>query len=401
MPSGPPAEQLREEAFAAVRQLMADFPASPAPISAMATLHYAFKDPDEAEKWWHRALEIDPKRVGDYTVLAKAAMGRGDFDKAAALWRKAQEVSPSMPGVYVGYADMLLTTGKPDEAIAALEKEIKLSPDSAQCSALLGKAYLQRREYERAAESYQQALEAGSADRAVLYGLSIAYARLGQEEKAREYMEKFQARRGQERAQGEREGYIDQVLATVVLSRTLTDVGRAYAEHGNLRKAEECWLRAAAADPKSIPCRQSLVELYRSTGRLRQAVTTCEQLRALVPRSAANELGMGVMLAKLQQFDAAETAARNAIDLAPRRPAGYGFLAELLLLRNRNLPEARALAERLVALEPSGRNYELLGRARDRSGDLSGARAALERALQLEPDSEMIRGAFQALRERK
>jgi tetratricopeptide (TPR) repeat protein len=397
-------QELRDEAFAAVRQLMADFPGSPVPVSCMGALHHAFRNPDEAEKWWRKALELDPKRAATYVALAKAALSRGDLQKAEELWRHAWEIGPNAPGVSLGYATLLLTMNKPDEAIAALEKSGRASPRNSRHFALLGKAYLQRKDYQKAVENYLRVGEVGAGDPAVCNGLATAYARLGKQDKADEWLERLRVLRErhaeQERLQSGEE-YLDRDWSASVLVLTLSDAGQMYAEHKNLPKAEACWRRAAAVDPKNKGCRYSLAELYGATGRLREAMSVCEQLGAIGPPTTADAVNLGMLLARLQQFDAAEAAFGKAIELDPKSPAGHRSLVRLLLSRNRNLPEARTWAEKLVALEPSAPNCLLLGQACSRAGDLPAARAALERALQLEPDNENVKKAYRVLQEGK
>jgi tetratricopeptide (TPR) repeat protein len=107
------------------------------------------------------------------------------------------------------------------------------------------------------------------------------------------------------------------------------------------------------------------------------------------------------VLAESQQSEAAEEAMRKSIELAPKFAAAYRCLVQFFLAGKRNLPEAKALAEQLVALEPSASNYELLAEACYRTSDLSGARAAFERALEIEPGNERLKAASKALQERK
>jgi Flp pilus assembly protein TadD len=110
-----------------------------------------------------------------------------------------------------------------------------------------------------------------------------------------------------------------------------------------------------------------------------------EQLRQIDPGNPTYHLNAGTVYAELQQFDAAEEAIRKAIELKPNLAVGHRSLVRILLIRNRKLPEAKALAQKLVELEPSAPNYSLLGEACRRNGDVAGAREALRRALELEP----------------
>lgn len=408
-PAGAPAsrataEQLRDEAFATVRQLIADYPQNANAASLMGTLHFAFKDPEEAEKWWYKALELDPNGVGNHMVLATAAAIRGDLDTADRLWRRAQTLAPDTPGVYRGHAAVLLRAGKADEAVATLEKELALSPADPRCFALLGKAHLQRKDYEKAVDNYRRALEAGPVDPETRFGLATACARLGRNDEAEASMQEFEAMRARQQeaqTQERKSTYFDLSLSTGVLVLALGDAGQTYTECGNPRKAEACWRRAADVDPTNRGCRYHLAELYAAAGRPQDAVCVCRELQAIRPAGADDERALGLLLVRLQQFDAAEAALTRAIERDPKHPAAYRCLVQLLLARSRRLPEARARAETLVELEPSAPNCLLLGQTCHRAGDLPAARAALERALQLDPGNETVQRECRALQQGK
>jgi tetratricopeptide (TPR) repeat protein len=354
-------------------------------------------------KWWQKCLELEPRRADVYSGLATVAYMKGEYDKALELSRKAQEISPNMPGIYSPAAKILLETSRPQEAVAALEKEIRLSPGDFDSYLLLGQAYAEQREYAKAAENYQKALELAPGDSRPYYGLGSVYARQGQADKSREYMEKFGALRAREEHDGmsRRRASDDRLWTSEQVAHIYTDAGVVYAAYHRPKDAEQHWLRAAALHRKQRKCREALVDLYRRSGRLPEALAVGEQLRQIVPTNAHYQLNAGALLMQLRRFDEAETALRKAVELAPDRPPGYRALAQLLLNRNQKLPEAQALARKLVALEPTAANWSVLAEACRRNGDLPGARAALERALELEPGNERLKAGYKALQEGK
>jgi tetratricopeptide (TPR) repeat protein len=174
-----------------------------------------------------------------------------------------------------------------------------------------------------------------------------------------------------------------------------------YNGYGQSQKAEEYWRRAATLDAKNTASRVQLVDLYRRTRRAQEAVGLCEQLRKIDPKNATYHLRTGVLFAELKRFDAAEEAVRAAIELSPEFAAGYRTLAEVLLLSNQKLTEAKALAQKAVELAPTARHYSLLGQACSRNQDRAGALAAMKRAAELAPDNEEIQRAYKALQERQ
>jgi len=378
---------MKEEAISVARRLMEDFPKSTDAMGLMGTVHMRFRDTAEAAKWWQKCIEQNPRRADAYHGLARIAYTKGEHAKALELWHQAQQINPSLPGTYGAAAQALLETGRPQEAIESLEKEIRLSPADDANYYLLGQAYLQLKQYETAAENYQKAIEIAPTDSRAYYGLASTYARRGQADKARQCMEEFKTIKAheEESALKRLRGADDRTWAGRILAQTHADAGNLCAMHRRPKEAEDHWRRAAALDPGNRACRQALIDLYRTSGRPREAVAIGEHLRQIDPGNPTYHLNAGTVYAELQQFDAAEEAIRKAIELKPNLAVGHRSLVRILLIRNRKLPEAKALAQKLVELEPSAPNYSLLAEACHRNGDVAGAREALRRALELEP----------------
>ena len=376
---------LKEETFAVVRQLMADFPDSSDPIGMMGTLYNHYGNTAEAVNWWLKCLQQDPKRADVYHGLGMVAMAKGEYEKAEELWRKAQGINPNLPGVWGRYAEALMEMGKLDVALAALHNEIRISPRAPGNYVLLGKVHLQRKEYEEAIAAYTKAAEIQPRQSGVYYGLATASTRLGRTGQAAKYMERFTRLRAEENkaVTKRRRAAVTGTHRAKILAQTLTNAGRLYADGRRARKAEECWQRAASLVPGHTPCRQQLVLLYMNTQREEQAVAVCEQLRKIDPHDPTTCVNMSMLLARLKRFDAAEGTVREAIRLAPKRPSPYRALVQVLLMGNRKLPEAKALARKLVALSPTAGDYGLLGEACQRAGDRAGAVAARRRAAEL------------------
>ncbi len=398
-PTSPADIAMREETFGVARRLVEDFPGDANALGLMGTVQNRYGNTAEAVTWWQKCLEADPRRADAYHGMAMVARRKGEYQEALRFWRQAQEIDPALVGMHGRCAEVLLEVGKPEEAIAAAEKEMAINPGDVETCLLLGKAHLQLKEHEKAAADFETARRLKPDDSRSYLGLATVCARLGQADKAKAYTEQFREFRAEEdKVSVDRKRMASsRAWAADVLSQTHTDAGRLYAAHRNLEKAEEHWRRAAAVDPRNRICRQYLVDMYMRIGRDRQALTFCEQLRDIDPKNPTYHLNTGALLARLERLDAAEEAVRKAIALAPERPTGYRSLVRLLLFRKQGLPEAKALAQRLVELEPTAPNYGLLCEACRLSGDLAGARAALERAMRLDPGDEQFKSAYKQL----
>ena len=102
-----------------------------------------------------------------------------------------------------------------------------------------------------------------------------------------------------------------------------------------------------------------------------------------------------------EHFEAAESGFRRAIEIGPEQAEGYLGLVKLYYSADREPAEAARLASRAVELEPSARNYVLLSVVLDRKGDLAGALAAVERAIELNPNGEEPRQIYELLKNKK
>lgn len=392
---------LKEETFKVARQLMSDFPESAYPLGLMGTVNNAFGNTTEAEDWWRKCLERNPTDADAYKILATAYSRKGEYGKVAELLEKAEAIDPGLPEVHRLYAEAMLESGRLDEALAALQKEMELTDDPAETYLTLGKVQLQREAYAEAVEAYSRVLDSRPDDSRAYYGLATASARLGQTDKAREYMAAFSRLRGEEdkAAVTRRTASARPRPAAGMLAEALVDAGRMYASNQRFQKAEDDWRRAAALDSTNTDCRRELVQLYRRMRRQDEALAVNDQLLALAPRNYTYHVMKGIVLGEMKRLDAAEASMRKAVELAPRQAGTHRWLAEILLLGYGKLPEARKQAELAVDLAPTPRHYALLSRACSRNLDHAGALAAMKHAVELAPDDQQIRAAYRKLQE--
>jgi tetratricopeptide (TPR) repeat protein len=185
------------------------------------------------------------------------------------------------------------------------------------------------------------------------------------------------------------------------VAETLASAGRVYGANGNSRRAEDLWSRAAVVDPANITCRLELAAHYLATNRLPEALDKYGELAALEPRNPVHHLNAGLIHARLKRYDAAESSFRKALELKPDSSWACRDLAQLYLTAGKNLPEARRLASKAVELEPTAQNHFILSWACDKSGDLPAALAAIQKALDLEPQNQRYVRVYEDLRSRK
>jgi tetratricopeptide (TPR) repeat protein len=227
-----------------------------------------------------------------------------------------------MRGIHGQLGRALRGLAKPAESLAALEKAVRISPESAANHHLLGQAYQQLQQHEKAKQSYLKALEINPNYTEACYGIISAYARLGQKDEAAKYRAKFKEMKARDwqTLPDERDYVLHQrflVKSRRRASKAHTNAGILYDEHGRRQTAAKHWLRAAELDPVNAGCREELMTLYQQDGRNKEALGLCEQLIKLAPANPQYHMCAGTLLIRLNRIDEALLAFRRAIEIEP------------------------------------------------------------------------------------
>ncbi len=312
-----PASQaaMAEETRKMAEYLVECFPSDPDSVEVLARCEKWLGNSAGAVAHWDRCLELNPKY--GYALYGKATVSaeKGDDGRAADLFRKALEVRPGWAEAELELARALINAGRARESIAVLEEHVRRKPFLSEAYVLLGQACLECDELDRAKAAYEAAVKILPDYTSAYYGLATACARLGQRQEAREAMEQFQQRRTAEfqvRKTNKVE-YHDLDAMRVDSSPIYSAAGQVYFVRKRLAEAERLWRRAAALDAHYMECRQALAWLYRSTGRLPQAIEMLEQLAGIEPDNRIYLEEIARLYVELQQPDKAEEVRRRFV----------------------------------------------------------------------------------------
>lgn len=378
---------LKEEAIRTATQLVDSSPENTRCLALLALTHNRFGEAAKAEQAWRQCLAANPRFAEAYSGLGTIAKARGDFQEAAEQLKKALEVDPNIPDVRSELGDTLMNLKRMPEAVVLLEEEVRRFPNSLAAQYYLGQAHLQLKEYDKAIAPFEAAIRLDPQCAYAYYGLANACRRLGQADKSAESMQKFKKFKATDlRTQREAtkkfddEGEVRRTLAFVHAT-----AGNICADQGKFGQAEAHWLRAIAVHPQDTTARPQLILFYDRQNRLDEAISVLEQLQTVEPDNPLHCLNLGMAHLRRNDLVAAEKAYRKAPEVAPQSAISHATLAGFLLRTNRVLPEARAMAEKAVELEPTGQYYALLSAVCQQLGDSRAALAAIERAQSLEP----------------
>jgi len=370
-------------------ELLKEFPDSDNSLMIMGNLYYRHGNAVEALEFWKKALKINPKRASIYKSMGWLYLKKGEFEEAIAQYRKALEIRPNLPEVYSNIGHAFLMSGRTNEAIKELKKELQVSPNSSFAYFLLGQTYLQQEQYEKAKKNYEMAIRIKPDYTNAYYGLTTTCAKLGINGKAKEYSANFKRLKTEARKymKGRKIEYNDFSETQKNAAITYINVGRMYRDNGKLQEAEELLKQAAGFDPNNVVCFLELSSLYQASRQHLKALQMQKRISEIQPKSHMCHFIIGILSAHLKKMDEAEEAFRKVITLAPKSSIGYRELARFYLKTKKELPQARQLAEKAVALEPNAANYFVLAWACYENADFINAFPAIKRAIELDPNN--------------
>ena len=151
----------------------------------------------------------------------------------------------------------------------------------------------------------------------------------------------------------------------------------------------------SAENPRRFEALWRKADILRARERFTEAAEAYDAAIARVPtpdrRHWSLFFGRGIALERVKRWDRAESDMKRALQLQPEQPYVLNYLGYTWLEQNLNLPEAKAMIERAVALRPQdGAIVDSLGWAYYRLGEFETAAKHLERAVELKANDPTI-----------
>ena len=164
-------------------QIDPDLAAGHASLGGIKSLYYW--DWEGAEREFLRAIELEPSYTLSHLWYAIFVLGSvGRLDDALAEWKRAADLDPVTPVVNVGPGVAVFFQRRYDEAVVQLRKLLDLDPNYFWFHHMLGRAYLQLGDYEKAIPALERGRTAPFGEGLLGYGYAVS----GDADKARQFI---------------------------------------------------------------------------------------------------------------------------------------------------------------------------------------------------------------------
>ncbi len=312
-----------------------------------------------------RAIEGEPTPARVLLAAGELRLSRSETEDARLYLERAIALEPRNAEAHLAHGRALALLGNDGEARQSFERAASLDLQSSR--ALEELAQLEASEpvrqaevLMRAGERAAQALEtrASQADFARALALDPGLAPGAREREAELYTRLGDPARA-------RASWQQAIDAGGVTPARVIGVARASFALADAQSAETAFRSALELDPKSAPASLGLGTLYTEMGRDAEARPLLERAADLAPRQAEPKLALALVLHRSGEPDAALSLLRSA-EIASRATS-EGLRLQATILRER--------------------------------GDAAGARASLERAVELDPIDADLRGELAAAHE--
>ena len=393
------AEAVKSQQLAIGKQAAKDFPQDFHAWRILGFVYSSHGHQDEMVECWQKALPLSPDQSEILDQLAKQAAKVEQHEQAVEYWQQILSADKTVPLLYRNLAASQLVLGQVDDAIRALEMQIKQTPEDAETLYLLGNARFELQDFAKAKEYYQQTLQQQPDHASATYAMVRTAARLGDTEAAAAYAAKFQKLEAaaQEVDLKVRQQYDDLAQVKARAAVTCVEAAALYRQHDRPDVAVKLLLRAIELDATNSQAIQQAADLYLDQQKFPEALTLMQRVVRLQP-TLEGFYQLGMLQARLKKYVDAENSFRKMVKLAPKEALGYRALAKFYLNTNQKLPLALQTAAASAKLDASAESLFVWGWALAKNGQLLDALAALEKAVQLEPENKVYREMLASVR---
>ncbi len=297
------------------------------------TLAQALQDsghPKEALEHYKSVLSKDASLPETYHNMGIIYRFQGDAGEAERLFHKAIELRPDFSSAYVNLALIERDKGNFDKALIFLEKAVQADSSDAEAYAQIAVTHRLAGRYEKALEYYRKALDLCGNNPLYWNGAGIAYENMNRPDEALH-------------------AYCRAIELDSGYSDAYNNRANVYLKSGKHWEAEADYKKAVKLDPQYASAFNNLGALLYDQERYEEALECYRKAFLINPKQA--ETGSNLAMAVKEAGDPAEAVGLffNALHLNPSLTEIHHYLAQTLKeLYDDPRPEAKETAVKLA-----------------------------------------------------
>lgn len=347
----------------------------PRHASALNNLGTLTKDLVEAKEYYRRALQLNPQHNRALFNLGNLLKSQGKKEEAVFLLRDSIKYGPEFADAYSSLASLLAEQEQFKEAQEVYQAGIENCPESSDLHNNYGVFLVDTGAPERAVSHYQQAIWLSPNHYVAMVNLGRLYRSLGQNKEA--------------------EAWYKRALKVSRKAEILSPLGALYYNTGRYEEALQVYREAAALQPSNKEIRLALAQVLAMMGQTREAEKMTNHIVTEEAKCLECYRLLSAIYSKQERYSKALEAIDKALQLKPKDPK---VLSELFFTKGNQLREQNLLDKAFesykvaVELNPDqAQAWMNMGGIEHIKGDYVNARSYYKKALQLVPNSKLLK----------
>uniref|UniRef100_A0A673UER9 Protein O-mannosyl-transferase TMTC1 n=1 Tax=Suricata suricatta TaxID=37032 RepID=A0A673UER9_SURSU len=347
----------------------------PRHASALNNLGTLTRDTAEARIYYQRALQLSPQHSRALFNLGNLLKSQEKKEEAITLLKDSIKYGPEFADAYSSLASLLAEQERFKEAEEIYQAGIKNCPDSSDLHNNYGVFLVDTGSPEKAVAHYQQAIALSPSHHVAMVNLGRLYRSLGENSVAEEWYKR--------------------ALQVSRKAEILSPLGALYYNTGRYEEALQIYREAAALQPSQRELRLALAQVLAVMGQTREAEKMTNHIVSEETGCLECHRLLSAIYSKQERHGKALEAIDKALQLKPKDPK---VVSELFFTKGNQLREQNLLDKAFesykaaVELNPDqAQAWMNMGGIQHIKGNYVSARAYYERALQLVPDSKLLR----------
>ncbi|KAM9671744.1 protein O-mannosyl-transferase TMTC1 isoform 1-T1 [Trichechus inunguis] len=343
--------------------------------SALNNLGTLTRDTAEAKMYYQRALQLNPQHNRALFNLGNLLKSQEKKEEAILLLKNSIKYGPEFADAYSSLASLLAEQERYKEAEEVYQAGIKNCPDSSDLHNNYGVFLVDTGSPEKAVAHYQQAIKLSPSHHVAMVNLGRLYRSLGENSVAEEWYKR--------------------ALQVARKAEILSPLGALYYNTNRYEEALQIYREAAALQPSQRELRLALAQVLAVMGQMKEAEKMTNHIVSEETGCLECYRLLSAIYSKQEHHHKALNAIDQALQLKPKDPK---VISELFFTKGNQLREQNLLDKAFesykaaVELNPDqAQAWMNMGGIQHIKGNYVSARAYYEKALQLVPDSKLLK----------